>query len=136
MRRARRDMDASAFDATPLELEDSDPMASTSNLVDAMLVFACGLMLSLIVRYNVDLASVQDVDITQDLSEVENIDTMAQDLQSGGAGYTELGTVYQDPATGKMYMVVEGETAEQSEIAGSGDGDDEAARNARANGAD
>ena len=106
-RRSKRNLDATDFDSTAFDVDDTDPMASTANLVDAMLVFACGLMMSLIVRYNVDLTKVEDVYVEEDLTKVENIEQMLDDMQSGGSGYTQLGTVYQDPTTGEMYMITE-----------------------------
>ena len=96
MKRTRRDMDKIAFGAHAIDLPESDPMASAANLVDAMLVFACGLMMALVMRYNVNLSNIQDISIDQDLSEVENIDQMVDDMRAEGSGYTELGTVYQD----------------------------------------
>ena len=42
---AGRDFNASGFALGATEEEDFDPMSGTSNLVDAMLVFACGLLL-------------------------------------------------------------------------------------------
>ncbi len=124
-RRQHRDMDASAFAGSGMEIEENDPMSGLSNLADAMLVFACGLMMALVVRYDVNLKSVQDVEIAEDLSEVENIDELTEDIESGGSGYTELGKVYQDPSTGKMYMVTEsaqGASAE-AEISSTGTGE-------------
>lgn len=35
--------------------EDVSPLEGSVNIVDAMLVFACGLMLSLVMHWNVDL---------------------------------------------------------------------------------
>ena len=106
-RERNRNLDVTAFDGSVLDLPDTDPMASTANLVDAMLVFACGLMMALVVRYNVDLTKVEDVYIEEDLTQVENIDQLLEDMQSGGTGYTQLGTVYQDPSTGEMYMIMD-----------------------------
>ena len=41
--------------------EDVDPMSSMSNIGDVMLVFACGLMVALVVAWNVDLAQFTQV---------------------------------------------------------------------------
>ncbi|MGI6032284.1 MAG: DUF2149 domain-containing protein [Coriobacteriales bacterium] len=84
---------------------DVDPMATVANIVDAMLVFALGLMVALIISWNVDIGSVEEVEASEDYTEVSDIEDLADKLNSSGSSYSELGTVYQDPATGKMYML-------------------------------
>ena len=88
-------------------LEDVNPLEGAINIVDAMLVFACGLMLALVIRWNVDLTEgvervnvnqgqeVQDADIREDLLET----------QEEGRLYEKMGTVYKDPVTGQMFML-------------------------------
>ncbi|MDR2487201.1 MAG: DUF2149 domain-containing protein [Clostridiales Family XIII bacterium] len=87
--------------------EDANPMEGAINIVDAMLVFACGLMLSLVIYWNVDLNSQDLVPMSQgrDVTEVEGMQEDLQKSVSGEGLYERLGTVYVDPATGKMYMV-------------------------------
>lgn len=84
--------------------EDVDPMSSIANITDAMLVFACGLMVALVVAWNVDLKTVQEVEIT-DAQQVEDVQTMQDILSSDGSSYIERGTVYQDPRTGQLYLL-------------------------------
>ena len=76
------------------ESEEEDPMAGTSNLVDAMLVIAVGLLVFLVLAWNM-----QSVLFNEVLNETP--DTSNQT----GQGYTEMGKVYKDPSTGKMIMV-------------------------------
>lgn len=88
-------------------LEEVNPLEGAINIVDAMLVFACGLMLALVIRWNVDLTEgvervnvnqgqeVQDADIREDLLET----------QEEGRLYEKMGTVYKDPVTGQMFML-------------------------------
>lgn len=84
--------------------EEVNPMEGIANLVDVMLVFACGLMVSIILYWKIDInQNVQT--ITQDnLREVGNLQ---EAVQNGSLkdSYEDKGTVYQDPETGKMYVV-------------------------------
>jgi hypothetical protein len=80
--------------------------------VDAMLVFACGLMLSLVIHWNVDLGNVGervDLDrgqeVTQD-QDVRNNLSVTQEQEQGGP-YEKMGTVYKDPATGRLFMLTD-----------------------------
>jgi hypothetical protein len=77
-----------------------------ANLADAMLVLACGLMLALVINWNVDIASGQPRDAPEDeiLTEMELSDNGEENLDAE-ADYEELGVVYRDPATGKLYLV-------------------------------
>ncbi|MDR0875096.1 MAG: DUF2149 domain-containing protein [Clostridiales Family XIII bacterium] len=91
------------------EEEDVSPMEGAINIVDAMLVFACGLMLSVVIYWNVDLQNKELVPVDQG-AEVTEVDGMKDDLQAsidGEGTYEKMGTVYVDPETGKMYMVNE-----------------------------
>lgn len=84
--------------------EDVDPMTSMSGIGDVMLVFACGLMVALVVAWSVDLAKFSQVDVGE---EIENVEAFDQGLESGGSTYIQKGTVYQDAATGEYYLVEE-----------------------------
>ena len=90
--------------------EDANPMEGAINIVDAMLVFACGLMLSLVIFWNVDIGSASHM-TTGDIEEMEAMETIKEEIQKtidGEAEYERLGVVYRDPNTGQMYMVNEG----------------------------
>ncbi len=82
--------------------DTSSPMENVANLVDAMLVFACGLMLALITRYNVNL-QILDVQTMTEVTDLEIVDDA--NSESSGSSYNELGVVYQDPQTGTMYLI-------------------------------
>ena len=90
------------------EAEDADPRVGLVNLADVMLVFACGLMLALVSYWNLDIAQMTEVVQADDVAEVTGIEDMSDQLMGqGGNSFTELGMVYQDPMTGKMYMLKE-----------------------------
>jgi hypothetical protein len=102
---ARRDLRSSSLLAADAGSGD-DPMSSMGNLMDVMLVFACGLLIALIARYDVDFAPTQN-----DLGEGEQIDSelteasWGADSDEGASLYQEMGTVYVDVSTGEMYLV-------------------------------
>jgi hypothetical protein len=91
--------------------DDANPMEGAINIVDAMLVFACGLMLSLVIYWNVDIQNREFVPVDQgnQVSEIGD-DSISDEIKASidGAGqYQRMGTVYVDPATGKMYLATD-----------------------------
>lgn len=88
-------------------VEEVDPMASMGNMGDIMLVFACGLMVALVVAWNVDLGKFTQVEMDQS-TEVDDVEQITEMLYGEGNAFIEKGTVYQDPTTGKYYLVEEG----------------------------
>ena len=91
---------------------EEDPMAGTSNLVDAMLVIAVGFLVFVIISWNMQAMIDPDQSIQEQMQkQVSEVD-QGQELNdtpdtsnSSGQGYTEMGKVYKDPATGKLIMV-------------------------------
>ena len=103
-----------AFD----ESAEEDPMAGVANLVDAMLVIAVGLLVFLVISWNMqsivfneDITQEQRQEAIQAMQDVTEVDQGQQlnetpDISnSSGEGYAELGQVYKDPTTGKMIMI-------------------------------
>lgn len=64
-----------------------DPMGSVANLVDCMLVFACGLMIVVVAFKQVDL------------------DTINEIRRDDNQGYEQMGTTYYDETTDTYYVV-------------------------------
>lgn len=83
---------------------EDDPMSSMGNLMDVMLVFACGLMIALIAHYNVDFSPADP-----DVGDVEKIDGELYEAQQGmvdsDSTYAEMGVVYRDTETGELFVV-------------------------------
>ena len=77
--------------------EDVSPMESVANLVDVMLVFACGLIIALIAAWNVD--------VTKTPYKVTDIKDSSGQEEVAPEDLEELGRVYRDPETGKMYVL-------------------------------
>ena len=97
--------------------DDIDPMAGTTNLVDAMLVLALGFLIFVIISWNMqsvifsDMSQDQKQAVMESMKQVSEV-TQGQELndtpdtsQSSGQGFTELGKVYKDPSSGKLIMV-------------------------------
>ncbi|WP_458405287.1 DUF2149 domain-containing protein [Methanobrevibacter sp.] len=92
--------------------QEEDPMAGTSNLVDAMLVIAVGFLVFVIISWNMQamIDPNQNVheQMQQKMTEVDQgqqLNETPDTSNSSGQGYTEMGKVYKDPATGKLIMV-------------------------------
>lgn len=92
--------------------EDINPMDGVANLADIMLVFACGLMLALILNWNVDVAGTANgtvqVDQGQEVTDMAGLDGDGTDNPDKTTQYEEYGIVYRNPSTGKLYMITDG----------------------------
>ena len=94
---------------------EEDPMAGTSNLVDAMLVIAVGLLIFVVISWNMQSVVFQNHDQQQaldesspdvtEVSEGQVLNDTPDTSNSSGQGYMEMGKVYKDPSTGKLIMV-------------------------------
>ena len=92
---------------------EEDPMAGTANLVDAMLVIAVGFLVFVIISWNMQAmidpdSSIQDQMQQSQVTEVDQgqqLNETPDTSNRSGQGYTEMGKVYKDPATGKLIMV-------------------------------
>ena len=94
---------------TPKAREEVDPMSSLSNVGDIMLVFACGLMVALVVAWNVDLGKFTQVEMDQEMNQ-DDIEQITEQLYGEGNAFVDKGRVYQDPTTGKYYLVEDEDT--------------------------
>ncbi len=87
--------------------EDFSPMEGVGNMADAMLVFACGLLLALIISWNVDVSETGEITKPEVKYEVENIGAPVEEEAEVTEDLKDMGRVYQDPKTGKYYVVEE-----------------------------
>ncbi|MGC4017846.1 MAG: DUF2149 domain-containing protein [Muricomes sp.] len=94
--------------------EDVTPMWGVANMADVMLVLAVGVMVALVANWNLDIGigSVKQLNADQgELRELSEFTTMkdkdfAEKIKK--SGLEELGSVYVEPDSGKMYVIVEG----------------------------
>ncbi len=94
------------------ETEDVNPMEGVSNLSDAMLILAVGIMLALIIHWNVDISGGQkivDIQNTEEISDMKNLNDKEVNEVSQDSGLSEKGKVLYDEKTGKYYMVIDNE---------------------------
>ena len=93
-----------------------NPMDSISNLADAMLVLAVGIMLALIINWNVDIsAGTTDKAASTDPSisfEQDDLTESQDDAKTIEGDLTEMGKVYYDQQTGTYYIVENPRTGE------------------------
>ena len=92
--------------------EDANPNSYLTNLSDCMLVLALGLMLALVVAWNAEVPNMTEVKTTDNMTEVTDLDKMTDPDSAGGTGYVDMGTVWQDPKTGRMYLIEEADSGE------------------------
>lgn len=78
---------------------DEDPRASLVNLVDVMLVFACGLLAALAAGTQSALKVPQPVDKGREIARP------ADGIGQQGAGYDRVGEVFRDPKTGALVLI-------------------------------
>ena len=89
--------------------EDFSPMEGVGNMADAMLVFACGLLLALILSWNVSVSETGEINSSGSAAtyEISGVDgTVTQEIDAN-TNLQEMGKVYMDPTTGKYYMLAE-----------------------------
>lgn len=106
--------------------EDINPMNQVANLVDAMLVLAVGIMLALIVSWNLNLSSngkVEDAKKSQKQQEAvtsfteDDLESVQDEKEKEEKDLKKKGEVYYDEQTGTYYIMESGKTPS------SGDGD-------------
>lgn len=86
---------------SPFLESEGSPMESIANIVDVMLVFACGLLLALVTVWNVDIG----LDRPDNMYEVSDVVEESQSVSKDDL--QEAGKVYRDPATGNLYFIEE-----------------------------
>lgn len=85
---------------------DEDPLSGLSNLADVMLVFSCGLLVALAVYWNVSLNVSETEVIEKDkLSQSVDMDKLMASKGEGEGLYVYKGEAYEDPSSGKMYIL-------------------------------
>lgn len=104
----RREKDTSPWQQGRFAETDNDPVSGLVNIMDVMLVFALGLLITLLVqnpamREHFKLKGGVQVQQGKELAEVP--EGVEQAMAAGPEGMESLGTVYRDAETGKLILI-------------------------------
>ncbi len=87
--------------------QEDEPLGPLANLVDIILVFACGLIAAL-VAISPNLQNHFNVKNSQKISSGKELAKVPKDIKKSldsGSGFESLGQVYKDPKTGKLILI-------------------------------
>lgn len=92
------------------EGNDDEPLGPMANLLDLMLVFACGLIAALIsmssqLQEHFQAEAKQADHALTELQSMKELPQLPEGMQGGAEGYESVGQVYRDPKTGKLIMI-------------------------------
>lgn len=95
----QRQWKTNRFDA-----DQEEPLGPLANLLDLMLVFACGLIAALIgMSDSIENHFQSDEELV--IERGDELPDMPSSGQSGTQGYEAVGQVYRDPASGKLILI-------------------------------
>lgn len=97
----------SRFSSSHFSSEDDEPLGPLANLVDIILVFACGLIAAL-VAISPNLQEHFNVDESQKITQGKELANVPEDIKNSldsKSGLKSLGQVYKDPKTGKLILI-------------------------------
>jgi len=100
--------------SSQFDSQEQEPLGPLANLIDIMLVFACGLIAAL-VALSPELEQHFQVNKQEIEEKIQPIDSVGQELTStpealkkklqSQEGYQSMGQVYRDPKTGKLILI-------------------------------
>lgn len=91
--------------------DNLNPMDGVSNMSDAMLVLAVGIMLALVINWKIDIGQYNSSSKI-DSSKLEEFDsdtaksTNEVSIEELESNYVKTGSVYEDLTTGKTFVVI------------------------------
>ena len=85
--------------------QDEEPLGPMANLVDVMLVFACGLIAALLALSS-DMRE-QLMSQSPEIRKGREMSDLPEGFGEGGNGFEPVGKVYKDPKTGKLILIGE-----------------------------
>ena len=99
--------------SSQFDSEEQEPLGPLSNLIDIMLVFACGLIAALVAlspdlgeHFNIENSSQDNIQTINKVGKelATPPESLERQLQSQ-SGYESMGQVYRDPKTGKLILI-------------------------------
>jgi hypothetical protein len=97
---------ARKWNSNRFDQQDEDPLGPLANLLDLMLVFACGLIAALIgMSKSVDAHFEQQKPNQNIVEKGRELPQLPGQGESAGEGYESVGQVYRDPKTGKLILI-------------------------------
>lgn len=96
--------------------DSGTPMDGVSNMSDVMLVLAVGIMLALVINWNIDIKVAYTGNEKVEILDEENLQEFETDsakkdnevsVEDIESNYVKSGTVYTDIKTGKTYVVID-----------------------------
>ena len=100
----------SRFSSEHFSKEDDEPLGPLANLVDIILVFACGLIAALVAlspNLQEHFKVSKETQVITQGKELVDIPENLKDKMDGTNGYKSLGQVYKDPKSGKLILISE-----------------------------
>ena len=108
--------------------EDVNPMNYLSNLSDVMLILAVGIMLALVVHWNVDITTSggqsqgntgengsvlvdKDHAVTMTQEELDRLQAQGSVISGGGESLEKRGEVYYDAVSGTYYIIQDSQSS-------------------------
>ncbi|ADQ83348.1 conserved hypothetical protein [Methylovorus sp. MP688] len=88
--------------------DDEDPRASLVNLVDVMLVFACGLLAALSAGGQAMIKPAKELERGREIAAPPSVSG------NPGSGYQSVGQVYRDEKTGKLLLIEQANPSAQT----------------------
>lgn len=105
---------SSEWRSSQFDSQEQEPLGPLANLIDIMLVFACGLIAAL-VALSPELEQHFQAKQQDAMSKTQPIKSVGKELTSAPeslqnkmksqAGYQSMGQVYKDPKTGKLILI-------------------------------
>ena len=103
-----------AWRSSQFDNQEQEPLGPLANLIDIMLVFACGLIAAL-VALSPELEAHFQINKTDAIEKVQPVNSVGKELASppetlqnklqSQEGYQSMGQVYRDPETGKLILI-------------------------------
>jgi hypothetical protein len=84
--------------------EEISPMESMVNLVDVMLVFICGLLISIIAYWNIDMDNLVTIINQQQMVRIDDPQEITEHMGAFD-GYSDVGSAILDPKSGDVYVL-------------------------------